>query len=516
MEEQYLMSGMDSLSLPNHFFQQVVDQAPVGISISDLHATIVYCNACFCQITGYPKAQVLGKNHNILSYKTTPPHIYQQLWQAIQQGQRWQGTLVNRKADGQRYIADLMIAPIMNEQQQITHYMSVQRDITQQHELSLRLKNQKCLVEQVLNDMPAAVVLLNTRGHILLDNLAYKTLTTDLQQDPFQFVWAQWQQLNPNASFSTFAQHHHDHSFTADLMVKGHKRWLSCRVASLAMTNSSADSYFSQQFEHHWIVTLSERTREIQQIERQRQQQLQLLLTESDMLYRMQEALSAATHQMQGPMNVLEAALSMLQKRNEPCAGSAAIRTAFTAGQDALQYLQQAAPRKHYESFQSVNVNALLQDVLSMLHPQLMKQSIDVVFQPQPDLPALIGQPMRLRCAFKQLLQNAIDSIARHCDGERLIQVLTMQSDEMLTIDMIDTGIGIDSAEQIKIFQPFYSGYSQSQHTQGARGLGLSIVQQVMNDHTATLDVQPRDVTQSGAHFVLQFPLHPQPQGSPL
>ena len=53
--------------------------------------TIEYVNKKFCQLTGYAKEEVLGRNPRILKSGELPDFIYQELWQKISSGKNWQG-----------------------------------------------------------------------------------------------------------------------------------------------------------------------------------------------------------------------------------------------------------------------------------------------------------------------------------------------------------------------------------------------------------------------------------------
>ena len=107
---------------------ETVEQAPVAISITDVHAKILYVNAAFEALTGYTRDEICGQNESVLSCKTTPIEVYRELWNTIQGGQVWRGTLVNRTKSGERYLAELNIAPVMDNYHNITNFLGMHRD----------------------------------------------------------------------------------------------------------------------------------------------------------------------------------------------------------------------------------------------------------------------------------------------------------------------------------------------------------------------------------------------------
>jgi sigma-B regulation protein RsbU (phosphoserine phosphatase) len=70
--------------------------------------------------------------------------FYSRLWDQIQRGEPFRGTLINRKKSGELYCAEQTITPVRNDEDQITHFVSVLKDITelrkrQEHEFQLQL-----------------------------------------------------------------------------------------------------------------------------------------------------------------------------------------------------------------------------------------------------------------------------------------------------------------------------------------------------------------------------------------
>ena len=98
--------------LPPLLFGEIVRQTPLAISITDEKANIRYVNPAFETLTGYDMQSVLGKNESILSHEQTPKEVYEELWSTINEKRSWRGTLVNRRKNGEAYLADLTITPV--------------------------------------------------------------------------------------------------------------------------------------------------------------------------------------------------------------------------------------------------------------------------------------------------------------------------------------------------------------------------------------------------------------------
>jgi PAS domain S-box-containing protein len=119
----------------------ILDAAGEGIMFTDLRGSIEYMNAAIERLTGYSAAESLGQNPRLWQSGATPVSLYQNMWQTIAHGGIWRGELVNRRKDGTQYDAALTIAPVFDLNGQISGYVGVQRDISQQKELE-RLKDE--------------------------------------------------------------------------------------------------------------------------------------------------------------------------------------------------------------------------------------------------------------------------------------------------------------------------------------------------------------------------------------
>jgi hypothetical protein len=101
------------------------------------------------------------------------------MWQTLLQRQPWRGQLINQRRDGGLYLVDIDITPVLNPQGELEHYLAMQRDISVSYTLEQRLRNHMTLMEAVLNNIPAAVVVVDEQDRVVMDNLAYKTFCAD-------------------------------------------------------------------------------------------------------------------------------------------------------------------------------------------------------------------------------------------------------------------------------------------------------------------------------------------------
>ena len=106
-------------------------------SKTDLDGVITEVTEAFCDITGYSRDELIGKNHSILRDKDMPNEIFMYMWSVLSSLDTWQGELKNRKKDGSVYWVFIKISPSFNYKGEHIGYESVSRDIALQKEIEI-------------------------------------------------------------------------------------------------------------------------------------------------------------------------------------------------------------------------------------------------------------------------------------------------------------------------------------------------------------------------------------------
>ncbi|ARS90250.1 hypothetical protein B1756_11295 [Natrarchaeobaculum aegyptiacum] len=128
-------------------FREAVEHAGHGVLITDVQATIVYVNPAFEDVTGYDREEVIGKTPRILNSGEQDAAFYEDLWSTILSGDVWEGEIINQRKDGSTYHVSQTISPL-TEDGQITHFVSVNNDITELKERERDLERQNERLEE--------------------------------------------------------------------------------------------------------------------------------------------------------------------------------------------------------------------------------------------------------------------------------------------------------------------------------------------------------------------------------
>jgi diguanylate cyclase (GGDEF)-like protein/PAS domain S-box-containing protein len=102
-----------------------------AVVITDQKGDIVWSNAAFERLTGYSRAEIIGKNTRFLKSGRTSEAVYGELWRTILAGRIWRGELINRRKDGSLYDEEMTITPVRDGSGETIHYIAIKQDITE-------------------------------------------------------------------------------------------------------------------------------------------------------------------------------------------------------------------------------------------------------------------------------------------------------------------------------------------------------------------------------------------------
>ena len=504
-------AGGSPAAIHPQVFKHTVDQADMAISITDVHGKIVYVNCAFACLTGHDADTVIGENESILSNKTTPSEVYRSMWQKISCGEPWSGRLINRRKDGTPYIADLSISPVLDAAGELVYFLGMHRDVTALHRLECEVKNQKAMIESVVDAAPMVIAVLDVDDRVVLDNQEYKKLQADLgMAEPAPMLMTsiraglEAEVAKPRRS-SGYA--FLDREVRLDLPGGKPPRWFSCSGSRVREDDSAADAFFNHAGRDYLLLVAKEITGLRTQQEKARVAAMQAAMAEEDRVSALRESLSAAAFRLEGPLNMMASVVGLQVRRNgEADPMTVALSNAMAAGRQALAELRAMIPAETREPSGSINVNELLRDVLDLTTVRLLAAGIRVSWKPQAMLPTLQGYPNKLRSLFKALIDNAIEAMNTRGWRERELSVVTRAQLGGIEIVITDSGPGIPAERQIKVFEPFYTTKREGNRHLGT---GLAAAQQVAADHGGTIAIDRAQATGCRVRVMLPVKRHP-------
>ena len=245
----------------------------------------------------------------------------------------------------------------------------------------------------------------------------------------------------------------------------------------------------------------------------QRRDAMQAELVETAALRRSDDIktalLRAVSHDLRTPLTAVVAAGHALgadsltdEERSELSAAVVEEGTRLAGLVDnllALSRLQagSATPRSDWVS---------IEDLVAAAAEGLRGEPVDVRVSVDPDVPEVRADAAQLERAFANLLENA----GRYGGGAPIVVHARRGGDpagEGVLVSVTDQGPGIDSAEQERIFEPFYRGRDASSLAWTGSGLGLAIVKGFVEANGGSISVQ--SLPGQGTTFYVLLPTEP-------
>ncbi len=134
---------------------RVMDKNVIS-SETDDKGIITYVSQAFCDISGYTKEELLGKQHNIIRHPDMPKEIFKDLWNILKSGKSWEGEVKNLKKDGGFYWVHAIITPKCTKAGASRGYTAIRYDITAKKEVEDLTINLEVKIEERTEDLNIA------------------------------------------------------------------------------------------------------------------------------------------------------------------------------------------------------------------------------------------------------------------------------------------------------------------------------------------------------------------------
>jgi signal transduction histidine kinase len=169
---------------------------------------------------------------------------------------------------------------------------------------------------------------------------------------------------------------------------------------------------------------------------------------------------------------------------------------------DDLHQLAQAEAGQLRLNMMSVNLNGLVQSLVEHFNAitQIKGLTLSAKVPAAPILTAV--DPNRIAQVLQNLIQNAIS----HTPEGGTITVALSNDVDNICISVIDTGAGISSEDQKRIFERFYRADEARSRATGGAGLGLPIAKAIIEMHQGTISVYSDGITDHGTTFTITLP----------
>ncbi len=128
-----------SPSVQNFAAEVMFEEALEAVMVTDSTGRITTVNRAFTEITGYSAEESIGQTPRLLKSGVHTPHFYEQLWQLLNEKNRWVGEIWNRRKNGEIYPQWGSISAVLDNNGKVQSYVSVFSDISKAKKAEERL-----------------------------------------------------------------------------------------------------------------------------------------------------------------------------------------------------------------------------------------------------------------------------------------------------------------------------------------------------------------------------------------
>ncbi|NJN73304.1 MAG: PAS domain S-box protein [Limnothrix sp. RL_2_0] len=153
----------------------------------------------------------------------------------------------------------------------------------------------------------------------------------------------------------------------------------------------------------------------------------------------------------------------------------------------------------------SVDVNALCRESFALIRQQAQRKQLETQLKLPKSSPTIKGDELRLRQALINLLSNAIKFTESGGKVQLKVQLKPMQ--QLISIHVIDNGIGIAQKDINELFEPFVQLDSSLTRRFNGTGLGLALVRRIAELHDGSISASGK--LREGSQFSLHLPWEP-------
>lgn len=491
---------------------RAMEQSPASILITDRAGNIEYVNPRFEQVTGYTRAESLGKNPRILKSGTNSPATYSALWAAISEGGEWRGELCNRRKNGDVFWEYAAISGLKDEDGRIGHYVAVKEEVTdrkraeealKESEFFFRESQRAAFIGSYKTDFTAGI----WESSDVLDQIF------GIDSDYHRTVegWLDLVHVEDRVTMNRYLveeviakRRPFEHEYRIVRKNDGETRWVHGRGAVAFDERGSVVSM---------IGTIQDVTeRKVAEAERAN---LESQLQQAQKMEFVGRLAGGVAHDFNNMLGVIlghtELALEMTEPSQPIHDDLLEICKAASRSAELTRQLL-AFARKQTIAPKVLDLNDAVAGMLTMLR-RLLGENIQIKWLPGEGVWPIKMDPSQIDQVLANLCVNARDAIAdvgnltiettnRTFDEEYCASHAGFLPGEYLRLAVSDDGCGMDKETLAHVFEPFFTTKGVGEGT----GLGLATVYGIVRQNGGFLNAYSEPG--SGSTFTIYLPRH--------
>jgi signal transduction histidine kinase/CheY-like chemotaxis protein len=228
--------------------------------------------------------------------------------------------------------------------------------------------------------------------------------------------------------------------------------------------------------------------------------------------------LATMSHEIRTPMNGVLGSLELLRRSRLDEQQRRLVRTAASSGESLMAILNDVLDHSKIEAGKltlthaPMSLHAMAGSVISLFRANAESKGLALVLDLESDVADwVIGDAQRLKQVLLNLVGNAIKFTERGGVSLRLSQHYAPAGQACVEFEIIDSGIGMSTEAQARLFEPFHQLDATRNRRRGGTGLGLAISQRIVEAMGSRIEVESRPGHGSCFRFSVVIDVDPSP-----
>jgi PAS domain S-box-containing protein len=439
-----------------------------GVVITDSDRRIIWVNKSFEQLTGYSLKEVKGQTPKLFQFEKTEKETIARINKLLTENKIVNEEILNRSKDGREYWLSLNIVPILNKDNQVDGYIAVEIDITEK-------KNREVMVQK-MNETLEQKVLENTKKNIELS----KSL---IEQDKLATIGEISAGIahDLNTPLGTIRVGADNVRYMIDHIMSKELNQLSSDELKYILENAPTRNV------ENFIGGLQLRKEKALFIDflkshyENLDEQISISIAELAVRARISlndEEILSRIFSSSNPLLFTDVFYQIYQACNQLETIKSSSDKAVKVVQDVRSFIK---GENSFNERRSFNLKENISTVLGVFRYEL-EHGVDLRLEIDPSI-EMVGFDVKLFQLWSNLLKNAIEAMDEQ--DQKYIGIFSKIEENKLQISFENNGPKIPEDVQKNMFNKFYT----TKEKKSGSGMGLSIVQNILTDHNASIDV---------------------------